>query len=478
MFRRVLPLLSGVWFARALQLRGDRGTPSKDAGLSVSKLLSQDASGAVARNATQVHLGNVTSHSGFFETGSGAQRNFWWFFPHRQPTPLLLWLQGGPGGSGLIGLFEEIGPFSVGTQGQLLRRRGAWTDQYSVLFVDNPVGAGFSNAPASELCDDTRECVSKNLMQILCQFYEVFPEQRAQDLYITGESYAGHFAPALASHVHRQGCRCPLYAERYSPGYAGGRLPLRGLAVGNGWVDPVHMLPAYPSMLYDFGLVDEEQRTRVEGYVSEAVASIRSGHMLRAFQLWDEMMNADIFPYPSYIHNVTGTDWHTDLRRDDTGISDAWKAFVTRPDVRRAIHVGNSELQDGWECEHRFQRDFMRSFAGELAGFLDAGNYKVLIYSGQLDIVVGAPLTERYLAELPWQGREAFERAPRSIWRVAPADPEVSGFVRSSGLLTHAIVRGAGHFVPKDQPRSAFDMMRRWIENDAFPNLPDATTHA
>merc|ERR1711871_1723357 len=138
------------------------------------------------------------------------------------------------------------------------------------------------------------------------------------------------------------------------------------------------MLPGYPSMLYNFGLVDDEQRARVDEYVSEAVAAIRQDKMSRAFMLWDEMLNADVFPYPSYLHNVTGSSWYTDLRRDDPGISGRWTDFVKRPEVRRAIHVGDSELQDGWDCENRFQHDFMRSFAKELAGLLDAGSYKVL----------------------------------------------------------------------------------------------------
>lgn len=42
---------------------------------------------------------------------------FFWYFPVMnksvRETPLILWLQGGPGASSLFGLFEEIGPYTV-----------------------------------------------------------------------------------------------------------------------------------------------------------------------------------------------------------------------------------------------------------------------------------------------------------------------------------------------------------------------------
>ena len=59
----------------------------------------------------------------------------------REDKPLLLWLQGGPGSSSTgFGNFEEIGPLDV----NLEVRNETWIKQANVLFVDNPVGCGFS----------------------------------------------------------------------------------------------------------------------------------------------------------------------------------------------------------------------------------------------------------------------------------------------------------------------------------------------
>ena len=70
---------------------------------------------------------------------------FMWYFPaqNKDPNaPLLIWLQGGPGGSSMFGLFSEMGPYSLGgPKGTtLLERPQSWNKKYGMLFIDNPVG--------------------------------------------------------------------------------------------------------------------------------------------------------------------------------------------------------------------------------------------------------------------------------------------------------------------------------------------------
>lgn len=56
----------------------------------------------------------------------------------------MLWLQGGPGGSSLFGLFVENGPFIITEDVQVLFRNYTWNRDFAVLYIDNPVGTGFS----------------------------------------------------------------------------------------------------------------------------------------------------------------------------------------------------------------------------------------------------------------------------------------------------------------------------------------------
>ena len=59
--------------------------------------------------------------------------------------------------------------------------------------------------------------------------------------------------------------------------------------------------------------------------------------------------------------------------------------------------------------------------------------FQVLIYSGQLDVIVAAPLTERFLPTVNWTGAEEYKTAPRFHWKVQPTDTEVAGYVRQAG---------------------------------------------
>ena len=54
-------------------------------------------------------------------------------------APLLVWLQGGPGGSSLFGLFNENGPIVVDETGTASKRKATWNSEYHMLYIDNPV---------------------------------------------------------------------------------------------------------------------------------------------------------------------------------------------------------------------------------------------------------------------------------------------------------------------------------------------------
>ena len=92
----------------------------------------------------------------------------------------------------------------------------------------------------------------------------------------------------------------------------------------------------------------------------------------------------------------------------------------------------------------------------------------MLVYSGQLDIIVAAPLTESFVNTMNWKYANEYKNADRLIWKVSPEDTEVAGYVRQVHDFYQIIVRNAGHILPYDQPRVAYDMIRRFINNQGF----------
>merc|ERR1712203_738742 len=73
------------------------------------------------------------------------------------------------------------------------------------------------------------------------------------------------------------------------------------------------------------------------------------------------------------------------------------------------------------------------------------GEYKVMIYNGQLDVIIAFPQTENFLNALDWTGKYVYAMTPRTIWKV---QGEVAGYVRKAKNLTQVMVRNAGHILP------------------------------
>jgi len=202
-------------------------------------------------NVTPLMQGAGESYSGYLTVDEAHGSNmFFWFFPAasgKADAPVLLWLQGGPGASSLFGLFELHGPFSVckcaGAGGVLESRAHAWTATHSVIYVDNPVGTGFSYTGDDAGFSTNQTAVARNMYAALVQFFELFPEYRHNDFYVTGESFAGHYVPAVSYVIHQNNLAAQV------------KINLKGLAIGNGLVDPLNQL-FYGEYLYQLGLVD------------------------------------------------------------------------------------------------------------------------------------------------------------------------------------------------------------------------------
>ena len=106
----------------------------------------------------------------------------------------------------------------------------------------------------------------------------------------------------------------------------------------------------------------------------------------------------------------------------------------------------------------------MQSMAWKVAAIANA-NYSVMIYNGQLDIIIAVPLTMEWVGQLIWSGTEELRKAPRTVWKVMDSDKEVAGYVKTANnnRFFLATVRNAGHMVPYDQPRAMLDLLERFL---------------
>uniref|UniRef100_A0A8C5CSD3 Carboxypeptidase vitellogenic like n=2 Tax=Gadus morhua TaxID=8049 RepID=A0A8C5CSD3_GADMO len=402
---------------------------------------------------------NVKSYAGYLTVNKKYNSNlYFWFFPAKErpeTAPVLLWLQGGPGGTSMFGLFVEHGPYLVNKNMTASFRDYPWTSRYSVVYIDNPVGTGFSFTDDDKGFAQNQDDVGRDLYSALTQFFQLFPEYQANDFYATGESYAGKYVPAISYYIHKHN---PI---------AKVKINLKGMAIGDGLCDPELMLGGYAEFLYQTGLVDELQKQYVEEQTSRGTQLIQQQKWLEAFKVFDSLLNGDLEPYPSYFQNVTGcTNYFNYMLCQEPEDQEYFSQFVTLPKVRLSIHVGNLSFHDGSEVEKHLLQDVMKSIKPWLGELMD--NYRVLMYNGQLDVIVAAPLTQRFLPTVNWTGAAEYRTAPRFHWRLQPGDREVAGYVRQVGEFYQVIIRGGGHILPYDQPERSFDMIDRFLSTNGW----------
>jgi len=237
----------------------------------------------------------------------------------------------------------------------------------------------------------------------------------------------------------------------------------------------VNMIPGYPGLVRNLGLASDAEVRVIQGYCDRTVNFINAGEMFKAFEEWDQMLNGDVFPYHNYFHNITGSNNYDNFMMTNDPESFSWYAdYLNQPIVRKAIHVGNLTFGgNAPKTERALLNDFHVSYRPELQKLLSAKGIRVLLYSGQLDVIIASALTERFLPYLQWPEQAKFAAAPKKVWRVHPNDKEVAGFVREVEGFQRVIIRGAGHIVPADQPDRALDMITRFIEEKTYDSEPD-----
>lgn len=128
---------------------------------------------------------------------------FFWFWPAaniEHSDELLFWTNGGPGCSSLEGLFQENGPLTWSWgQAEPSLNPFSWTNLSNVLWVEQPVGTGFSQGQPSISNDDE---LAEQLVGFLKQFLEIFKELKGKNFYLSGESYAGFYVPYIANWIY------------------------------------------------------------------------------------------------------------------------------------------------------------------------------------------------------------------------------------------------------------------------------------
>lgn len=231
---------------------------------------------------------NVKSFSGYADVEKD-QHIFWWFFETRngdpKDAPLTVWINGGPGSSSMIGLFQELGPCGVGPDMKPYNNPYSWSNVSNMLFIDQPTTTGMSYSnpvpayednngvivqlpnntcpdyaqsygtcgtyshPNGSLGTNSTASAAPNMWKTLQGFMGAFPQYSRNGFSFTTESYGGHYGPVFNAYFLEQNKKNTTGAHKIN---------LETVMIGNGWFDPLIQYQAYynysiwPGNTYDY----------------------------------------------------------------------------------------------------------------------------------------------------------------------------------------------------------------------------------
>lgn len=407
----------------------------------------------------------VVNFAGYITVNQTRHLWFWFFESRSDPStdPFVLWMTGGPGCSSLVALFFENGPYKIKSDLTLELNPYSWNTRANILFIDQPVNTGYSYADFGDIGVVTETEMANNMYEFFQLFFTQYPKYLGNPFYITGESYAGHFVPALASKI---------FDENQNEANDL-RINLSGVAIGNGLVDPLNQYTQYATYAHDHAIVSNGSYAVMEAATGPCIALIAACSQNNTLG-WLACVNAYMVCNMALLVPVTGFSTLNpyDIREkckvpplcyDFSTVS----TFLAQPAVAKALGVGNRKWADCnriVNLELVFAGDWMLSFAKDIPKLLSA-NMSVLVYNGEYDYLCNWYGSRTWTSKLNWPGQSSFNNANLTTWKV---NGVAAGQARAAKGFTFLRVYDAGHMVPYNKPSEALDMLGRLFDSKPF----------
>ncbi|KAF7847341.1 hypothetical protein BT93_L3068 [Corymbia citriodora subsp. variegata] len=330
--------------------------------------------------------------------------------------PLLLWLSGGPGCSALYGLLFEIGPLqfdysnSSGNKPVLKLNPYSWTKIANIIFLDAPVGTGFSYATTGTAYDNSDTSSAAQTYEFLRKWLMAHPKFLTNPLYITGDSYSGVIVPIIVKEVY--------------DGNEAGREPPMNLKCLEK-IYPGHILEPKCSLISPNHTRLKWNRIILEENIMDVVSVPQQSRP------WCRSYN--------YLYSYI---WANDRN------------------VREALHIREGTKPEWDRCNYSlsYTKDILNSAVYHR--YLSKTSLRALIYSGDHDLAIP------YIGTLDWI--RSLNLTLLGSWSPWFVEGQVAGYSilyseNSKYDLTYTTIKGGGHTAPEYKPKECFAMVDRWF---------------
>lgn len=400
-------------------------------------------------------------------------------------TPVLLWMNGGPGCSSMDGLFYEHGPLLINEDGKSFTRNSfSWNKLAHVLYMEAPVGVGYSYSDDADDMNhlNDNQTAADNL-EALKAFFTLFPEHKTRPFYVSGESYGGVYVPTLSMKIF----------EDTTVDWN-----MRGFLVGNGVFDWNLMAKSSVSFLYGHGAISSRKKAQIDEVCQGQFVSPTDEcqHLLDEASSNAAGLNyydyyRDCFYTPSQMSQLSSTkplltgfhlannpDLFQTLIRlprpahpalgsnvpciDSVGGSE----WLTRNEVRKALHI--PESLPAWEiCSGRINYTRDMNYSAPTLYRKMMQKYHILVYNGDTDLACDYVADSWAVDSINATVSVDMDWVP---WLLSKDGNDqtlgfVTRYITGGPGMQFVTVKGAGHMVPQWKPEAAFTMLDRFLNN-------------
>ncbi|KAF5448305.1 hypothetical protein F2P56_028853 [Juglans regia] len=407
--------------------------------------------------------------TGYIGVGELDEVQLFYYFieSERNPKddPLVLWLTGGPGCSGLSGLLFEIGPFtfdyanSSGNKPMLELNPYSWTKIANMIFLDAPVGTGFSYAT-------TWEAYNSNDTSSTTQTYEFL-----RKWLIPHFSSIHSMLPAILI----LGKPSQSLFKKFQTGFVIGNPLTYEIWDGNERVKFAHRTALISDRLY------QSTKRNCQGrYIDPDPNNMQCVEDLRKVnECLDDIYAAQILePNCAAFSPKPNKLWSLSLHLDDNFIDilhsapdqvpEPWcrsynylYSYVWANDktVQKALHVREGTKTDWERCNKSltYTKNVITSI--DYHQNLTKKDLRALVYSGDHDMLIPYVGTQQWI--------ETLDLSIKDDWRPWFVEGQIAGYVtiftEEKYSLTFTTIKGAGHTAPEYKPKECLAMIDRWF---------------
>ncbi|CAI0464509.1 unnamed protein product [Linum tenue] len=421
--------------------------------------------------------------TGYVGVGEKEEAQLFYYFVKSEGNPVedpvVLWLTGGPGCSALSGLVYEIGPMNFeiveynGSLPSLVLNPDSWTQVASIIFVDMPVGTGFSYATTIEASQSSDFLQIQHAYEFLRKWLIDHPEFITNPVYIGGDSFSGLIVPGVVANI--------------SDGNEEGKVPfinLKGYLLGNAATDSLFEtnfeIPyAYGHAIISYELYQSLKRNCGGNYkihdpnnsaclanmkaYNEATAGINTAQILEPQCAYASPKPMEILYRKRYLKDEFQGFLELNDRLPTIGCRTYGyllsKYWANDKFVQTALHIKEGSIGTWQRCNYGlpYTHQIFRTVDDHL--YLSGKGYRSLVYSGDHDMMV------TYLGTQAWI--RALNFSIVDDWRSWHVENQVAGYTRTySNKMTFATVKGGGHTAPEYKPHECFAMFTRWISGE------------